>query len=115
MIHLSNCGVTPLDLIAGLKHSGKTSLINALLRGPYRDRTVTVFTNELGNTDYAENARVHTVLGGCICCTAQASLIAEIPSDCGIIGTRNHSGFTFHPFLPAGLPNSPADLRSERS
>lgn len=78
MKHLSNCGVTPLDLIAGLKHSGKTSLINALLRGPYRDQAVSVFTNELGNTDYAENARVHTVLGGCICCTAQAALIAEI-------------------------------------
>ena len=125
MIHLSNCGVTPLDLIAGLKHSGKTSLINALLRGPYRDRTVTVFTNALGNTDYAENARVHTVLGGCICCTAQAALIAEIRNalrleapDHLIVelsGQGTHSGFTFHPFFPAGLPNSPADLRSERS
>ena len=27
MKHLSNCGVTPLDLIARLKHSGKTSLL----------------------------------------------------------------------------------------
>lgn len=71
-------GAVPVDLIAGMKHSGKTSLINALLQGPYRGQNVIVFTNEIGSAGYAETARVHQVLGGCICCTAQAALIAEI-------------------------------------
>ena len=75
---LSESGTVPLDLVAGMKHSGKTSFINALLRGLYRGQNVIVFTNEIGNTDYDENVRVHTVLGGCICCTAQAALISEI-------------------------------------
>ena len=78
MEHPTPSGAVPLDLIAGMKHSGKTSLINALVQGPYRGQNVVVFTNELGNADYAEGVRVHQVLGGCICCTAQAALIAEI-------------------------------------
>lgn len=78
MEHPTPSGAVPLDLIAGMKHSGKTSLINALVQGPYRGQNVSVFTNELGNADYAQGVRVHQVLGGCICCTAQAALIAEI-------------------------------------
>ena len=68
----------PVDLIAGMKHAGKTTLINALLQGPYRGRDVAVFTNEVGNASYVEGCQVHTVLGGCICCTAQAELITSI-------------------------------------
>ncbi len=68
----------PVDIITGMRGAGKTTLINALLEGPYRDRRVSVFTNEVGDVPYRENCRVHPVLGGCICCTAQAELIDEI-------------------------------------
>ena len=68
----------PVDVITGMKGAGKTTLINALLEGPYRDSRVAVFTNEMGDVPYGEACRVHPVLGGCICCTAQAELIAGI-------------------------------------
>ena len=68
----------PVDIITGMKGAGKTTLINALLEGVYRDSRVTVFTNEIGDVPYGEACRVHPVLGGCICCTAQAELIAGI-------------------------------------
>lgn len=68
----------PVDLIAGRAHAGKTTCINALLNGPYRGQHVIVFTNELGTADYAAGAQVRPVLGGCVCCTGQAALIAEI-------------------------------------
>ncbi len=71
-------GQIPVDIITGMKRSGKTSLINALLQGPYQGRRVSVFTNELGDAPYAEGCRLHAVLGGCICCTAQTELISEI-------------------------------------
>lgn len=68
----------PVDIITGMKRSGKTSLINALLGGPYQGQRVSVFTNEVGDAPYAKGCRLHTVLGGCICCTAQTELISEI-------------------------------------
>ena len=68
----------PVDLIAGRKHSGKTTLINRLVTGPYGGEKVVVFTNETGDATYDATAHVQKVLGGCVCCTAQAALIGEI-------------------------------------
>lgn len=68
----------PVDLVAGMRRAGKTTLINGLLGGPYKDLRVSVFTNELGNASYSSNCPVYTVLGGCICCTAQTELLAKI-------------------------------------
>lgn len=68
----------PVDIVTGMKRAGKTSLINALLEGPCRGRRVSVFTNELGAASYQAGCRLHTVLGGCICCTAQAELIDAV-------------------------------------
>ena len=68
----------PVDLIAGRKHTGKTTLINALLQGPFRNQRAVIFTNEMGNTPYASTCQITPVLGGCICCTAQTELVAKI-------------------------------------
>lgn len=67
-----------VDIITGFKSSGKTSLINIFLQESFKNQKVSVFVNEQGNTHHAKNCQLHTVLGGCLCCTAQSDLVASI-------------------------------------
>lgn len=68
----------PLDIIAGFKNSGKTSLINYLLQEVCPGQRISVFSSEFGTVSYTKKCQLHTVLGGCICCTAQTELISCI-------------------------------------
>ncbi|MDB5396161.1 MAG: ATP-binding protein [Rhodospirillales bacterium] len=70
----------PITLLTGFLGSGKTTILNHLLRQPAMSRTI-VIVNEFGEIsidhDLVESASEDFVVlqGGCVCCTVRSDLI----------------------------------------
>ena len=73
-----------LDIITGLRGSGKTTFINLLLQEVYKDSRVSVIQNELGKIPLdssileRKKTEVEQLTGGCVCCTLQTNLLEGI-------------------------------------
>jgi G3E family GTPase len=75
----------PITLLTGFLGSGKTTILNHLLRQPSLSRTV-VIVNEFGEIgidhDLVESGSENFVVlqGGCVCCTVRSDLIDTLRS-----------------------------------
>ena len=75
--------VTPVTVLTGFLGSGKSTLVNRMLRDPrYGDTAIVV--NEWGDTpiDHAlvreSNENIVTLAGGCICCRVAGDLVGRL-------------------------------------
>ena len=76
-------GKIPVDIISGFLGSGKTTLINELLKDQYDGMRIAVIENEFGKIDVdsallPEDLEITKITGGCVCCTLKISLIEGI-------------------------------------
>ena len=75
----------PLVLIAGFLGSGKTTLVNRILREP-NSRRIAVIVNDIGDVNIDAELIGHTdadqisLTNGCICCTLKADLFDAVLS-----------------------------------
>ncbi|MDD8024690.1 MAG: GTP-binding protein, partial [Paracoccaceae bacterium] len=76
-------GRVPVTLLTGFLGAGKTTLLNQLMQAPEM-ATAAVFINEFGEIgiDHHLVERIDEALvildSGCLCCTVQGDLIAEL-------------------------------------
>lgn len=75
--------LTPVTIIAGYLGSGKTTIVNRLLQGDH-GKKITVMVNDFGaiNIDadliVQRNQQVMELSNGCVCCSLQGDLVAQL-------------------------------------
>lgn len=79
-----NGRLTDLLVVSGFLGAGKTTLIQALLEGPFRGKRIVLIENDFGeiSLDAAnfsdQGFRVHSLSQGCICCSLTGEFVRSI-------------------------------------
>jgi len=72
-----------VDIISGFLGSGKTSLINQMLKTVYSDMRIAIVENEFGDESidgalFSNELEIKELTNGCVCCTLKMDLVQGI-------------------------------------
>jgi len=73
----------PVDIVSGFLGSGKTTLINEMLKSVYKDKKIAIIENEFGDVSidselFSGEMEITELTNGCVCCSLKTDLAEGI-------------------------------------